>query len=97
MNHKTERFTINPTELEEPHVEGDMHLEGKIWELHDHHHDLVFWFHTEQEAQKALAFVHQYVQRHGNISFMAFPNSLEEPFDPTSLSRVDSPGARKDL
>lgn len=91
------RFTLSPKNLDTPVVSDGITWEGQLWEIEDHHHELVFWFHTEEEAREALAFIHQYVQRHGNISFMAFPNSLDEPFVPALLARIDSSGAKQDL
>ena len=79
MVSRPERFTISKTFLEKPYVEGDMRWEGETWELNDHRRELVMWYNTEQQAQEALAFVRQYLQRHGDIDFSIFPDSLDTP------------------
>ena len=81
MTERPERFTFNSKELQKQIVTEGVIWEGVVWELNDHCCDLVMWFNTEQEACAALEFVCEYVKRHGDINFIAFPNSLDDPFD----------------
>ncbi len=79
MTDTTERFTLNSKELDEKVVTEGQVWKGEIWELKDHHRQLVMWFDTQQEARKALAFVREYMQRHGDIDLGIFPDSLSTP------------------
>ena len=81
MTERPERFTFNSQELQKQIVTEGVIWEGVVWELNDHCCDLVMWFNTEQEACAALEFVCEYIERHGDINFIAFPNSLDDPFD----------------
>ena len=81
MIERSERFTFNSKELQKQIVTEGVIWAGVVWELNDHCRDLVMWFNTESEACASLEFVCEYVERHGDINFTAFPNSLDDPFD----------------